>query len=139
MKEDSEDSREEDEHGDKLTISAADFAEPCAQRLLLLHLLSVHEIILQFWCRGSFLLVFCKVMIIIVSHKVIMMIMRIVMIVTWIHFTFYYYFIFHFVLFDQSSLVTRETLSVIEGFPDFMKNSFFLQQYIITEQLKNIM
>ena len=135
MKEDSEDGREEDEHGDKLTISAADFAEPCAQRLLLLHLLSVHEIILQFWCRGSFLLVFCKMMIIIVSHKVIMMIMRIMMIVTWIH----YYFIFHFVLFDQSSLVTRETLSVIEGFPDFIKNSFFLQQYIITEQLNIIM
>ena len=136
MKEDSEDGREEDEHGDKLTISAADFAAPRAQRLLLLHLLSVHEIILQFWCRGSFLLVFCKMMIIIVPHKVIMMIMRIVMIVTWIH----YYFIFHFVLFDQSSLVTRETLSVIEGFPDFMKNSFFLQLYLHNKRtIENIM
>ena len=59
-------------------------------------------------------------------HKVIMMIMRIVMIVTRIHFTshLYYYFIFHFVLFDQSSLVTRETLSVIDGFPYFINDSF---------------
>ena len=58
-------------------------------------------------------------------HKVIMMIKRIVMIVTWIHFTSqYYYFIFHFVLFDQSSLVTRETLSVIDGFPYFINDSF---------------
>ena len=67
-------------------------------------------------------------MVIVMPHKVIMMVMRIVMIVTWIHFTSHldYYFIFHFVLFDQSSLVTRETLSVIEGFPDFINDSFFL-------------
>ena len=82
IKEDSKDGREKNEHDDKLAITEAGFAATVAKRLLLFHFLSVHEKILQFGRRGSFLLVFGKVVIIIMPHIVVMMIMRIVMIVT---------------------------------------------------------
>ena len=84
IKEDSENGREKNEHDNKLAVTEAGFAAPAAKRLLLFHFLSVHEKILQFWRRRSFLRVFGEVVIIIVPHKVVMMILRIVMIVTWI-------------------------------------------------------
>ena len=48
MKEDSEHSSEEDEHDDKLAVFETSPAAPRAEGLLLFHLLSVHQIILQF-------------------------------------------------------------------------------------------